>query len=358
MAWPHCCTWGLPACSMAALHSQGWQVTYKALGAPQSMGTMAECLGRSACPSTQPHHILAWPSVFGLQSKALRGCLLHLAREVLLVGDDILCPRRDRLLITNPDLLGHLVDETEIVGHQQQTTFKIVDGLSQGVNAAHIQMICRLVQQQNVRMLDSDHGHHNAGLDPMGQRCNMLRLRTTTDTKAAQSRPPLLQTQLLLAAGTDYPLLEMIHHELQGRHVRGQHFGRMLIVAPNTEMGVQTNLSLDRLNIFADQLQQGTLTCSIGPHQGNATVQVDPKVQFGVQVLLLLPAVREGHVVECDHRRRQCSWAGEVELVFGVGNRLLCQPRLHHLINNFLLALGLLEQIGIGPAGGNELLDV
>ena len=53
----------------------------------------------------------------------------------------------------------------------------------------HIQMICRLVQQQNVRMLDSDHGHHNAGLDPMGQRCNMLRLRTTTDTKAAQSRP-------------------------------------------------------------------------------------------------------------------------------------------------------------------------
>ena len=54
----------------------------------------------------------------------------------------------------------------------------------------------------------------------------------------------------------------MIHHELQGRHVRGQHFGRMLIVAPNTEMGVQTNLSLDRLNIFADQLQQGTLTCT------------------------------------------------------------------------------------------------
>lgn len=46
-------------------------------------------------------------------------------------------------------------------------------------------------------------------------------------------------------------------------------------------------------------------TCSIGPHQRDAGVTVDAKLQVLVQHALRIAAVAEGHVLEGQHRRRQ-----------------------------------------------------
>ena len=41
----------------------------------------------------------------------------------------------------------YLIDQTEIVRNQDQTTFKIIDSITQSINGFHIQVISRFVQE-------------------------------------------------------------------------------------------------------------------------------------------------------------------------------------------------------------------
>ena len=41
----------------------------------------------------------------------------------------------------------YLIDQTEIVRNQNQTTFKIIDSFAQSINGFHIQVISRFVQE-------------------------------------------------------------------------------------------------------------------------------------------------------------------------------------------------------------------
>ena len=40
----------------------------------------------------------------------------------------------------------HLIDQPEIVTNKHQSSFKVIDGISQCVNRLHIQMICRFIK--------------------------------------------------------------------------------------------------------------------------------------------------------------------------------------------------------------------
>ena len=50
-------------------------------------------------------------------------------------------PRGHRFFVHHPNLFGHLIDETEIVGYQNQPTTKIIDGISQAINTFYVQVI-------------------------------------------------------------------------------------------------------------------------------------------------------------------------------------------------------------------------
>jgi len=65
----------------------------------------------------------------------------HFSDEAVLVGADIATPLGDCMLVTDPDLLGHLVDQAEVVTHEDQSTLKAVDGLGQRIDTLHIQMV-------------------------------------------------------------------------------------------------------------------------------------------------------------------------------------------------------------------------
>jgi hypothetical protein len=47
---------------------------------------------------------------------------------------------------------------TEVVGYNYDTTGELVDGLGERINRLHIQVICGLVQEQDVRGLECQHG--------------------------------------------------------------------------------------------------------------------------------------------------------------------------------------------------------
>mmetsp|Transcript_98785 Transcript_98785/g.274934 ORF Transcript_98785/g.274934 Transcript_98785/m.274934 type:complete len:214 (-) Transcript_98785:1544-2185(-) len=79
--------------------------------------------------------------------------LLHdLPFEVCLVGLDVAIPLRHRLLVADPDLLRHLADKAEVVRYQHEAAAELVDGLGQGVNALHVQVVCGLIEQQHMRV--------------------------------------------------------------------------------------------------------------------------------------------------------------------------------------------------------------
>merc|ERR1719263_1268095 len=86
----------------------------------------------------------------GLRKAAyLQGCglgpflphlLLEIVLESLLVRLNRTVPIPDAVL-ADPDFLGHLADEAEIVGDKNHATGEIIYGFRQAVNAFHIQVV-------------------------------------------------------------------------------------------------------------------------------------------------------------------------------------------------------------------------
>ena len=58
----------------------------------------------------------------------------------------------------------YLVNEAEVVAHKDEAAIEGLDGLCQSVNALDVEVIGRLVQQQQVGPLHADHGEYQARL--------------------------------------------------------------------------------------------------------------------------------------------------------------------------------------------------
>eukprot|EP00966_Prymnesium_polylepis_P294501 6800848-Prymnesium_polylepis.1 len=71
-----------------------------------------------------------------------------------------------------------------------------------------------------------------------------------------------------------------------------------------------------------------------------------------------LTRVREGNVLECHHGWRDLGRVREDEAELWVFDRPLGEPRLDHLVDDLLLRLRLLHQVGVGTARGDEVLEV
>ncbi|RMZ99146.1 hypothetical protein BpHYR1_051980, partial [Brachionus plicatilis] len=88
--------------------------------------------------------------------------------QKLFVGEYIAFPFGDGLMVANPNLLGNLVDESKIVAHQNETAFKSVQRIGQRIYGLYVQVIGRLVQQQQMRTLVSQPRKHNPTLLTIG----------------------------------------------------------------------------------------------------------------------------------------------------------------------------------------------
>lgn len=93
-------------------------------------------------------------------------------------------------------------------------------------------------------------------------------------------------------------------------------------------------------------------------NDGNSRVHVDSERKVSVEVVLLLTRVREGNVREGDDGRRESRDVLELKRdELGSGD-LLDETGSLHLVDDLLFGLGLLDQVGVGSCGSDELLDV
>ena len=99
-------------------------------------------------------------------------------------------------VVANPQLLGDLADEAHVVGHQNHTTFELVDGFCQAINGVHVQRVRRLVQQQQVGLGVGHDRKHDAGFLPRRELAHDLRLHCARAPIAPQPGPDLVDFRL------------------------------------------------------------------------------------------------------------------------------------------------------------------
>ena len=82
----------------------------------------------------------------------------------------------------------YLVYEPEVVGHEDESALKVVDGVGQGVDGLHVEVVGGLVEEQHVRRLPGQPREHHATPLPVRQLLNGARLkggRTEEEVKEA-----------------------------------------------------------------------------------------------------------------------------------------------------------------------------
>mmetsp|Transcript_785 Transcript_785/g.1183 ORF Transcript_785/g.1183 Transcript_785/m.1183 type:complete len:368 (-) Transcript_785:239-1342(-) len=118
------------------------------------------------------------------------------------------------------------------------------------------------------------------------------------------------------------------------------------------------DLALRGGEISTEKLQEGTLSCPVGPDKRYATVHVDPTVNFFVQRVLHFTRVGESDIIQCKYGVRQPVALREVKLEEALLLWLFDQAICFHLVQYLLLRLSLLHEVSVCSGRGNKLLDL
>merc|ERR1719506_1450501 len=118
--------------------------------------------------------------------------------EALLVAPDVALPGGDLLVLAQPDLLGDLVDEAEVVAYKHEPPVVRLDGVRQRVNGLHIEVVRRLVQEKEVRLAHADHRNDYPALLPLAQSPDLHGLHLPRHPIPPQEPPPLVNVPLEL----------------------------------------------------------------------------------------------------------------------------------------------------------------
>lgn len=70
----------------------------------------------------------------------------------------------------------YLINQSEIVRHENHATVKVIDGISERIDRFHIQVISGLIEQQQMRHLPSQPSKHNPTALTIGQLTNRTNL--------------------------------------------------------------------------------------------------------------------------------------------------------------------------------------
>lgn len=174
------------------------------------------------------------------------------------------------------------------------------------------------------------------------------------ETKTANLLAPELQLSGLLGELVGKLGLQV----LDGRLVVWELVGRVLRVLGELELGVAVDGSFAGDEVAGDEVEQSGLSGTVVSYDGDTRVHVDTKVETLVEVVLLLARVGEGNVVEGDDGGWQPPDVLKVEAELLGLLDLLDETSSLHLVDDLLLGLGLLDQVGVGTGTGDELLDV
>jgi len=271
--------------------------------------TRAPASASAASPASSP--VLS-AAVLPLGVTALGQQLAPVVAHIALEALD-LSPAHD------PQPVGRKLDQVRVVGDQDHRPLVAVDRLHQRLTAVDVQMVGRLVHQDDVRRFPADQREQQPCLLPARQIANP-RLRLVL----AEAEP----TQL----GANHRLRRLGHERLEGLQrgaVHRQLVGLMLGKITDLELARFLHQPRAHPQPPGEHLEQGRLAVAVGAEQGNAIIAVDAQINALEHRRVI--AVADLAVVDGQQRRGQRPGFGEVEghgpLVGDRGDGL--HPRQH-----------------------------
>eukprot|EP00128_Syssomonas_multiformis_P015610 Colp12_sorted_trinity150504_noHs@26975 len=274
----------------------------------------------------------------------------HHFPQLLLVLTNTAIPPCNGAVLADPDLLGDLVDETEVVRHKNHRAVEIVNSLGKRVNALHIQVVGGLIKQEHVGVALGDEREHDTALETVREGADRLSLGLAGNTVATQPAAPLVSVEVLSS--------KLLLHGVQRAEGVIELLSRVLVVTGELEVRVDADHALGGSELANHQLEESRLASTVGTDKGNAGVHVDTELKVSVKVLLLLAAVGERDVVEDNDGGGERTALGEEELQLLVLHNFLDKTGSLHLVNDLLAGLSLAHEVRVGTAGGDELLHV
>lgn len=99
----------------------------------------------------------------------------------------------DNLLLLNlPNLLGDLRDQSEIVRDNDDTSRELLDGPGEGIDRFHIEVVRRLVEKDDRRVLHRELGEDDSVSESVRELTDERGLMRTRETESTELRSPEL----------------------------------------------------------------------------------------------------------------------------------------------------------------------
>jgi len=92
----------------------------------------------------------------------------------------------DGSFVNDVEAIAEGGNEVLVMGDDHKTTFEVVQGDDQGIDRVEIKMVCRLIEQQNVRFLPGDDGETDSGLLTTGEEVHGTEGHVARDTEGAE----------------------------------------------------------------------------------------------------------------------------------------------------------------------------
>eukprot|EP00906_Rhabdomonas_costata_P020127 RCo029247 len=206
-------------------------------------------------------------------------------------------------------------------------------------------MIGGLIEEQEVRLLESDHGKRHPGLLPTRESIDGLQ-----GLVPRKPEPPQLCTQRGFVRGGVLRL-----HKLQRGHLQVELVDVVLRKRGDADLSVANHSPRDGLQLPAHDVQEGRLPRAVGSNQSQAGVVVQADVDVPEQRPGLGPRVPKGDVDDLQVWRGHRLGLGQRELKVGVlhrgGDEFQAGDGLH-------AALRHLRPFGVVPPAVHEGLHV
>mmetsp|Transcript_28318 Transcript_28318/g.60719 ORF Transcript_28318/g.60719 Transcript_28318/m.60719 type:complete len:305 (-) Transcript_28318:653-1567(-) len=110
----------------------------------------------------------------------------HLLPHVHLEIHNVALVLGDGPVFADPDLLRNLADQSHVVAHQNEAALEFVDGLGQCVDALHVEMVRRFVQEQDVGDLPAQLGEDDPGFLSVGELLHLANLHGAAHAEAPE----------------------------------------------------------------------------------------------------------------------------------------------------------------------------
>jgi hypothetical protein len=205
-------------------------------------------------------------------------------------------------LVAHPQTGAHGLQHSNIVTDHQDTTLEVVECDGESVHGFDIQVVRRLVEDQDVRVLQTETGESDTRFLTSGKQAHLLQTCHAGDAEGSEVATVLFVVLAWVVDG----------HEADGAvvHVEG------VDVVLGEEADAQTWVLRDQTGcgseLANEELESGCLASSVGSDDTNTRVELHGKVDVAQKRLVW--GVTKGNVVHLDDGRRELLDVGELEV--------------------------------------------